>query len=37
MDLYSSLFINALIEHDLGTLRNIPKSDLHNHQSRAAN
>lgn len=37
MDSYSSLFIKALIENDLEALRKIPKSDLHNHQSRAAN
>jgi len=37
MDCYSSLFIDALTRGDLEALRRIPKSDLHNHQSRAAN
>lgn len=37
MDNYSSLFEDVLLRNDLDTLRKIPKSDLHNHQSRAAN
>ncbi len=37
MDRYSSVFTSALIGNDIETLRKIPKSDLHNHQSRGAN
>ena len=37
MDSYSTAFMDALIENDLEALRKVPKSDLHNHQSRGAN
>ena len=33
---YSEEFIEALKEENLGKLRKVPKSDLHNHLSRAA-
>jgi adenosine deaminase len=37
MDLNSQIFMDALLNNDIDALRQIPKSDLHNHQSRAAN
>jgi len=37
MDDDSSIFKQGLIRNDLEALRKIPKSDLHNHQSRGAN
>jgi len=37
MDSYSTVFMDALTGIDIEALRKIPKSDLHNHQSRGAN
>lgn len=37
MDGYSAIFKDALMRNDINAIRKIPKSDLHNHQSRGAN